>query len=213
MKIEHNNTSNDASLIYKALAMAFAYPDEAFFRCFQIGPNEREGIQAEYDRLFRTGTVWLEGAEHRIDNEFQRVAELSDIMGFYRAFGVVPRQTRPDALTCELEFMHVLEAKRARAERGDVSGDAEEKAAVCREAQAKFYREHLAPAAIRIASLIREATTHPFYREAAAELKELMATEALRFGRPVEAPVLDSRDDSRIEWEGCSACQEEDILP
>lgn len=211
MKIVNDNANNDAATSYKVLAMAFAYPGETFFSCFKIEPDEWDGFQAEYDRLFRTGKVWLDGAEHRVKNEFQRVAELSDIMGFYHAFGVAPERSRPDALTCELEFMHVMEVKRMRAEHGDVSGNAAEKAAVCREAQAKFFREHLAPAAIRIAARVREATAHPFYREAAENLEKLMASECLRHGDPVEASLPGPQDEFRIEWQGCRTCQPEDI--
>lgn len=180
--VSHNSTASagDQRLSYKALAMAFAYPDETFFRFFQIPAEDRSPIIAEYDRLFRAGRVWLEGAEHIAENEFQRVSLLADIMAFYRAFGVEPARSRPDALNCELEFMHCLEVKRARAERDMAADDAGEKAAICLDAEAKFFTEHLAPAARAIAAGVRGTTTHLFYVEAAEELKEFVDSESRR---------------------------------
>ena len=78
-------------LKYKMLAEAFSYPKE-------------EGLQLEYDRLFRQGEVWLYGLEYAIENEFQRAQGLADINGFYRAFGLETDKERPDSLVCELEF-------------------------------------------------------------------------------------------------------------
>jgi len=176
---------------YMSLATAFAYPDEALFTAFEIiAEKDRASLQGEYDRLFRAGSLWLEGAEHVIKNEFQRATHLADIMGFYRAFGVEPDLERPDALTCELEFMHVLVAKKLRARSG-LSGDAgEEKARVCEEAEKKFLHEYLAPAALAIGTKILARSEHPFYTEAARELVEFMNEEAPDVTTPESAPFF-----------------------
>jgi TorA maturation chaperone TorD len=162
---------------YKALAVAFSYPDEALAAVYPDWAGRLGELQAAYDRVFRAGVVWLYGAEHATENEFQRVAMLADIMGFYNAFGVEPRGDRPDALGSELEFMHYLIVQRARLRdlAPDATGDA--KAAVCDEAQRKFFTEHLAPAARSIANGILAAAPHPFYVEAAGALNDWIDRE------------------------------------
>ena len=155
---------------YKALAAAFSYPDDKFFGVFPDLLPRREEIVREYDRLFRTGGVWLYLAEHVAKSEFQRSNCLSDIMGFYRAFGLEPDSERPDALSMELEFMHYLIFKEMKApDKG--------KAAICRDAEKKFFAEHLLPAAKKISGEIVVKTKDAFYREAAEELREFLDAE------------------------------------
>jgi TorA maturation chaperone TorD len=67
---------------------------------------------------------------------------MADVAGFYRAFGAEPSgpaAERPDHAGCELEFLSFLAAKRLAAE--DAGQD--EHAAVCREAEEAFLRDHL----------------------------------------------------------------------
>lgn len=189
---------------YKALAMAFGYPDDASLGIFEVPAADRAAIVAEYDRLFRAGRVWLEGAEYTVENEFQRVRLLADVMAFYRAFGVEPALNRPDALSCEMEFMHCLEVKRERAVRDPAN--AAEKAAICLDAEAKFFAEHLAPAGRAIASRLREETVHPFYREAGADLEDFMNSESVRLG----APSVISSQTEDAGARGCAAGECED---
>jgi TorA maturation chaperone TorD len=164
----------DRLAMYKALSVAFAYPDGPFFTCFPQLTGDRDALVADYDRLFRTGTVWLYGAEHLADNEFQRVDYLADINGFYRAFGLQPCNDRPDALTSELEFMYYLVFKwDVAAQAGNV-----EHADVCLNAQRKFFADHLLPGAMRIAQTIITRAPDGFYAAVAAEMVEFLERES-----------------------------------
>ncbi len=173
----------DRAAAYKALAVAFSYPGEALPAVYPQCADGLTELQAAYDRTFRTGNIWLYGAEHSTDNEFQRVEMLADIMGFYNAFGVEPQGDRPDALCCELEFMHYLIVKRARLGAAGAGGEAGEKAAVCRDAERKFFTEHLAPTARSIVAGILKARPHPFYSEAAEALTTFLDREQAQLVR------------------------------
>lgn len=164
---------------YRAFAIAFSYPDVKFFSLFPRFVVDREALRCEYDRLFRFREIWLYGAEHLVENEFQRVSQLADISGFYKAFGVAADQERPDLLTCELEFMHYLIFKEMRAEENAVSPEERAKAALCIETQKKFFETHLYPAVVKIAEkLIHEGDgVHEFYREAALGMLEFFESE------------------------------------
>ena len=69
-----------------------------------------------------------------------RSQKVADVAGFYQAFGVEPSRDKPerhDHLALELEFMAWLIAKEQNA-------PDEEKAEITREAQRKFFEDHLA---------------------------------------------------------------------
>ncbi len=104
--------------------------------------------------------------------------QLADLAGFYRAFGVEEQGERPDGLSVELEFMHVVSYKEAWAL---VQGD-EEHARLCRDAQESFLRDHLlrwAPDLVRRVEAL--AGGGPY--AALARLGRLfLRAEALRFG-------------------------------
>lgn len=173
-------------LAYKSWAAVFSYPDDSFFAHLPELVEQRESLAGEYDRLFRAGLVWLYGAEHLVKNEFQRANLLSDIMGFYTAFGLEPDLDRPDSITCEMDFMHYLIFKRDRLCDGAVD-DAEDKADICRDAERKFFDEHLKPAATPIAREILAKTRHPFYKQAAEGLLEFLSYEIEHFGLASDA--------------------------
>lgn len=166
-------------LTYKAFSQAFAYPDEGFFAAYPDLADHKDMLHKEYDRLFRVCEIWLSGAEYMAKNEFQRVNLLSDIMGFYRAFGVEPKHDRPDSLTNELEFMHYLMFKEMRAR--DVNQD-QEKSLICLDAQKKFFSNHLYPAAKKIAESILAATDNSFYKEMSEEFLEFLEEEKAVLG-------------------------------
>lgn len=150
-------------LKYKALAAAFSYP-------------ENKELVSEYDRLFRQSEIWLYGAEHIAENEFQRSNLLSDIAGFYKAFGLQTDKDRPDFLVSELEFMYYLIHKELKA-------PDEEKASVCRDAARKFFKEHLYPAAKKISKKIISQDKCNFYPARAQELLEFLESEKKIFAR------------------------------
>lgn len=161
---------------YSLFARLFSYPDEAFFESFPHLADERQAIQGEYDTLFRARGVWLYTTEYTAKGDFQKAHGLSDVMGFYRAFGLQIRSDRPDALAAELDFMHTLIFKRLYAVERRMEG-CDEKAAVCREAEVKFFAEHLYPGAQAIAERIASEEGSSFYRDAAAELMDFLSAE------------------------------------
>jgi TorA maturation chaperone TorD len=169
-------------LAYRTWAAAFSYPDDAFFAHLPELAEQRQSLVSEYDRLFRTGLVWLYGAEHLVKNEFQRANLLSDIMGFYTAFGLEPDLERPDSIACEMDFMHYLILKRDRLASPVSADDAQDKAEVCKDAEKKFFVEHLEPAATPIAREILAQTNHPFYKQAAEGVLEFLSCEREHFG-------------------------------
>lgn len=164
-------------LKYKRFAVAFSYPDDSFFGFFPELSSKREELIAEYDRLFRISSIWLYGTEYLAKNEFQRANLLSDIMGFYKAFGVEPGKVRPDSLSSELEFMHYLIYKRLRALKLKDRKDTRQKQAVCLDCQKKFFSEHLLPAAKRIAEKIIARSKDGFYKEASLEMLNFLKKE------------------------------------
>ena len=174
---------------YKTLAAAFGYPDNSFFAHFPDLSNDKQSMMAEYDRLFRAGTVWLYGAEHLVKNEFQRANLLSDIMGFYTAFGLEPNKERPDSITCEMEFMYGLILKRNRASQLPDDEQAKEKIEVCLDAEKKFFVQHLEPAAVLIAEKIIDQTENCFYVNIAKDMLEFLVSERESFGLVAAADI------------------------
>ena len=151
------NLLNDRMLKYKALATAFSYP-------------EKKELFSEYDRLFRQNELWLYGAEYMAENEFQRSRILSDIAGFYKAFGLETDKDRPDLLVSELEFMHYLLYKQ-------INAPDNQKASICQDAQIKFFNEHLYPAAKKFSKKIISLARDDFYLKAGQELLEFLESE------------------------------------
>ena len=166
---------------YKTLAAAFSYPDDSFFAHFPELTDDKQSLMAEYDRLFRTGTVWLYGAEYLAKNEFQRANILSDIMGFYIAFGLEPDKERPDSITCEMEFMYGLILKRNRANQLPAGEQAKEKIDVCLDSEKNFFIQHLEPAAVLIAEKIISQSENYFYANIAKDTLEFLASERKYF--------------------------------
>lgn len=157
-------------LKYKTFAVGFSYPDNDFFNFFSHLLSVKENLSYEYDRLFRNNELWLYTLEYVVENEFQRVQGLADINGFYRAFGLETDKDRPDALPCELEFMHYLIFK-------EINAVDEEKTFICRSAQKKFFNLYLYPTAKKIAELVISQTRNNFYIEIAEDLLIFLESE------------------------------------
>lgn len=188
------------SSVYAVLARGFSQPDEAvaeFFReCGDMdlsGGDEISRGVAELIGLARsTPPEEMRSAYMRMidpvmgpfpyetentkGHDFARAHVLADIMGFYRAFGVEPDSDRADHIAAELEFMHYLALKEDHALRAGQ----EENAAVCREAQVKFFHEHLVTWTDELlASLQRDTQREPapFYEDLMHLLQLFMESE------------------------------------
>ncbi len=171
------SVDRERMLEYEAFAVAFSYPDDGLIEVFPELSSKKEDMMSEYDRLFRASEVWLYGTEHLRMNEVQRSKSLADIMGFYRAFGLEPDTDRPDALSCELEFMHYLILKESHALESGDSADAKEKVSICLDAERKFFTEHLHPAAKKIAEAIISRSNNDFYVKISEEMLEFLESE------------------------------------
>lgn len=165
-------------LKYKKFSVAFSYPDAEFLAFFPEQKQMQEELFFEYDRLFRNNEIWLYSSEYKSENEFQRVQDLADINGFYRAFGLETNTDRPDSFSCELEFMHYLIFKELRAKTSN-QPDANEKIAICLDAQKKFFWEHLYPAAKKIGETVISRTKNNFYRQITQQLFTFVESEAV----------------------------------
>ena len=125
---------------------------------------------------------------------FQQTSHLSDLSGFYTAFGVGAMQERPDHIAVQFEFCYLLALKEAQArELGQT-----DRVSLCRDAQRSFLRDHLARWAPLASRRIRVAATHPFYAVAGRLVGAVVAFEQrfLRVGtvepyRDEPVPALD----------------------
>jgi TorA maturation chaperone TorD len=93
---------------------------------------------------------------------FRQVRQMSDVAGFYAAFGAEasgPDSDRPDHVACELEFLSFL-ALRGLASRMD---GREEDVATCREAEESFLRDHLGRWLGAFCDRVARTTTSPLY--------------------------------------------------
>ncbi|MEK6728107.1 MAG: molecular chaperone TorD family protein [Candidatus Omnitrophota bacterium] len=159
---------------YKMFSAAFNYPDDTFLSFF---PEEnKEKLLPEYDSLFRANEIWLYSTEYLAENEFQRANFLADISGFYRAFGLEIDKERPDFLATELEFMHFLIFKQMYALCRNIN-DSKEKAAICLDAQKKFFNTYIYPSAKRIAQKVIGKSKAGFYKRKAIEMLEFLELE------------------------------------
>lgn len=174
------NKDKERMLEYKTFAIAFSYPSENFFLFFPEESSKKEEIFLEYDKLFRAGEIWLYGSEYTAENEFQRTFNLSDIMGFYQAFGVEVEKDRPDSLSSELEFMYYLIFKKIYALLEEIK-NSKQKIAICEEAEKKFFLEHLYPAAKKIAEKVILQSKNNFYLGVSKKLLDFLESEKIFF--------------------------------
>ncbi len=146
-----------------------------------------ENLERSYHQTFDASGGLLcppNEASHVADSpsrELTRTYDLADVAGFYRAFGVevVPGSERPDHITAELEFMHLLAVKQAIAEEAE-GGD--EHAAICRDAARAFLRDHLCRWTGSFAEKLGEASREPLYATAGSLLDLWVAHDAAWLG-------------------------------
>ena len=115
---------------------------------------------------------------------FYRSQQLADIAGFYRAFGLEQSREEPerqDHISVELEFMAHLIQKELFAGKAHQAA-LREKAALCREAQTKFFDAHLAWWVPAFAELLRCGAPGGLYSALARALARLIPCERAILG-------------------------------
>jgi TorA maturation chaperone TorD len=167
-----------------------------------------EELAPAYDSLFG-GAVRCPPYEGSYESDPIRSSrELADVAGFYRAFGAAasgPASERPDHAGCELEFLSFLAVKRLAAQD---AGD-EEGAAVCREAEEAFLRDHLGRWFPAFCAEVAEASDAYVYRLLAVTGERFVAAELARRGIQT-SPVRPRR---RTAVEGDAVTCGGDALP
>jgi TorA maturation chaperone TorD len=122
--------------------------------------------------------------------------EMADVAGFYRAFGAEsagPARERPDHAGCELEFLSFLAVKRLEAE----EAGQDEQAAVCREAEEAFLRDHLGRWLPTFCREVAEESDSFVYRLLALAGERFVAGELARRG--IEPAPLRPRRRTAVE--------------
>ncbi len=180
---------------YRLLAQAFSYPSAPLTAALEMARVaapllDLEEPVAEVIAAFGTGGD-LEAAYQRAftlsysedcpmyetafsaRHLFQQTQHLADLAGFYTAFGVAARDNRPDHIAMELEYCYLLCVKEATAR---AAGE-RERAAVCRDAQRAFVRDHLARWAPLFAGRAEVAAAGTPYAAAARMLAALLVSE------------------------------------
>lgn len=139
--------------------------------------------------------------------DFQRSNALADISGFYGAFGLcisVDHPERSDHIVLELEFMANLIGLEVRAT-SDSGGMNDERSQICRNAQSRFVREHLAWWVPAFARLLQRENPNGFYAAVGDFLAALIPAERALLS--VES-ATDHVGPTAVERpEACEGCQ------
>lgn len=121
---------------------------------------------------------------------FQQTQQLSDIAGFYRAFGLDladDASERPDYLAVELEFLHFLCVKEAYA----LEHHTPEQVELTLDAEVKFLQDHLLCWAPSFARRLQTTAGSGFYKTLGELMAAFLSVETARFGcHPVDEAAL-----------------------
>jgi len=151
----------------------------------EIRAASAPALQDEHRRVFphvESGDCPSHETAYTARNIFQETEELSDLSGFFRAFGLeLAERERSDHISVELEFMYVLTYKEAFA----LLHHDMEKARLCRIVQRKFMEDHLGRWALHFAELLGCAAGGGYLLSVAGLTKAFLAQElALLRARP-----------------------------
>jgi TorA maturation chaperone TorD len=112
-------------------------------------------------------------SEHVGDRLGSKGAIISDVSGFYRAFAyphAADLRENPDHIAVELSFVSFLALKSAYAQHERHSAAV----SLCRDAQAKFFRDHLLVWTPYFAAALQEAAPLSCYTRLAGQLTQLL---------------------------------------
>jgi TorA maturation chaperone TorD len=173
-------------------------------------PNSPQALNTQYEDSFgllvSSNCPPYETEYINSKYSFQRSNSLSDISGFYRAFGLTTSDQhpeRPDHIVLELEFMVTLLALERQAA-NEASRRRSDRQQVCRHAQARFMQQHLAWWVPAFAKLLGKQNSQQFYDAAGTFLTALIPIERGILGLPpASEPVLPSAVERPEDCEGC----------
>lgn len=171
--------------------------------------SSRESMTDSYIALFghtSRGTAPPYETEYGGGGPFSQPQELSDISGFYSAFGLAldpSRHERFDHICCECEFMCFLCAREAHAlERADTST-----AQAASAAQRLFLRDHLGAFGRTFFYRVTQEEHDSWHASAAQFAAAFLEAECRRFDLPVDRAYLPLRPagDFNVPL-ACGAC-------
>ncbi len=186
---------------WRALGRAFAPPrDVAQLRDDLVALRER--ARGPLEEALTAALHALAGA---------MPAELADVRGFLRAFGLEEQGELADHVATECELASVLALKEAWA----LGEGWEERAGIARDAYERLLGGHLLRWVPRFAACVRAANASAFHAAAASALTALLEDEARRLGlAPLaeDGPAsLPSLPDEIVCGGGCpAACESPD---
>ncbi len=163
----------DLALVLRTLGFNFSVEDLA--REISAVESRLMDVQGEYTSLFETEMkAPARETSYELDKMARRSLEMSDLEGFYRAFGLqLKAPLEPDSLVAELEFLSYLYQKEHfLKEKGDQEG-----VSVVADARVKFLRDHLGRWYEIFVQKVKEATEEKFYLLMADLLKLFLDKE------------------------------------
>lgn len=166
---------------------------EAVRNCCSRSHASSSELERSYNRIFGhslRGRVCPYETEYGPLHVFQRAHRISDIAGFYLAFGLAPKKTdseRADHVAYELEFLEFLSLKEAHAL---TNGDTK-MYGVTRAALKRFLSEHLGRFGRAFGSSLLREDPEGFYGALGNLCEKFLRSECEREGVPVGPEFLE----------------------
>lgn len=187
------------------LEETFSTPLAAFAK--ELQNSSPDDLQREHGRIFShllsldcppSETVYT------AREIFEETAELSDIAGFFRAFGLeLAERERPDHITVELEFMHLLTSKEAYAHLYHGA----EKARLCRVVQRKFVEAHLGRWGRQFAHQLAARAAGGLFAATATLIDAFLADEVTYLRAQPEVLRANTDWRTKVSEESCSTAE------
>jgi TorA maturation chaperone TorD len=183
---------------FSALLAAFAE---------ELLKSSPDDLQLEHGRIF-THLLSLDcppcETVYTAKEIFDETSQLSDIAGFFRAFGLeLAERERPDHITVELEFMQMLTSKEAYAHLHHGA----EKARLCRVVQRKFVEEHLGRWGRQFAQKLAAMAPDGVFGATASLLDAFLADEIAYLRAQPEVLVVNTDWRTKVSEDDCSSAE------
>jgi len=171
----------------------------------QTPESLEEAYRAVFSHVHSVDCPMFE-TDYTVRDVWKQTRELADLGGFYRAFGLEEQGERPDNVSAELEFLHVVSYKEAWA----IVRDEEEHRETCRSAEEAFLRDHLLTWVPGFALRAQALAGGGPYAASGALAREFLRAEARAFGLEiVEEVELPERSPDERAVEETALCEGE----